>query len=93
MWKKTGPKTFAATFLTIEYQVNPPNTTLYQFDKVQFTGVLKDPGDEIELTALLTVFNPDGSQKGEQISFPGPAHGVRIPLDVLPNTTHSLRLP
>ena len=38
VWKKTGAKTFAVTFLTIEYQVTPPTPPLNQFDKVQFTG-------------------------------------------------------
>jgi hypothetical protein len=94
VWQKTGWNTFAATFLTIEYQANPaaaPNTTLFQFDKVQFTGVLKDSGDEIELTALVTIFNPDGSQKGD--SFSDTANGIRIPLEVLPSTAHSLPIP
>jgi len=67
------------------------NPTLYQFDKVQFSGVLNESGDQIELTALITNFNPDGTQKGD--SFSDTANGVRIALEVLPNTTHSLRLP
>jgi hypothetical protein len=91
VWQKTGAKTFAATFLAIEYQVNPHNTTLFEFDKVQFTGVLNESGDEMKITALVTLFNADGSQKGD--SFPDTANGVRIPLEVLPSTTHSLRIP
>jgi hypothetical protein len=91
VWQKTGAKTFAATFVAIEYQVNPHNATLYEFDKVQFTGVLNESGDEMKLTALVTLFNPDGSQKGD--SFPDTANGIRIPLEVLPSTTHSLRIP
>jgi hypothetical protein len=59
---------------------------------VQFTGVLNESGDQMELTAVITIFYPDGSQK-DFIRVPGDAHGVRIPLEVLPNTTHSLRLP
>jgi hypothetical protein len=92
VWQKIGAKTFAVTFLTIEYQVTPPTAPVYQFDKVQFTGVLNQSGDQMELTAVITIFNPDGSQK-DFIQVPGHAHGVRIPLEVLPNTTHSLSLP
>jgi hypothetical protein len=39
VWQKTGWKTFAVTFLTMEYDANPP-FTLFLFDKIQFTGVL-----------------------------------------------------
>ncbi|HYZ75309.1 MAG TPA: hypothetical protein VE641_19680 [Chthoniobacterales bacterium] len=91
VWSKTGGKTFAATFLTIEYQVTPPTAPVFQFDKVQFTGVLDDSGDEMKLTALVTFFNPDGSQKGDSIS--DTANGVRVPLEVLPNTSHTLPIP
>jgi hypothetical protein len=37
VWQKTGARTFAATFLTIEYQGNPqlsPTVSIFQFDKV-----------------------------------------------------------
>jgi hypothetical protein len=91
VWQKTGAKTFAATFVAIEYQVNPHDSTLYELDKVQFTGALNESGDEMKLTALVTLFNPDGSQKGD--SFPDTANGIRIPLELLPSTTHSLRIP
>jgi hypothetical protein len=38
VWQKTGWNTFAVTLLTIEYEVDPPNATLFQFDKTQFVG-------------------------------------------------------
>jgi hypothetical protein len=41
VWQKTGWKTFAVTLLTIEYQVDPPNATFFQFDKVQFRKCCK----------------------------------------------------
>jgi hypothetical protein len=64
VWQKTGGNTFAATFLTIEYQVqaNPLSAPLNQFDKVQFTGVLNESGDRMELTALVTLFDANGNQ-------------------------------
>lgn len=91
VWRKTGPKTFAVTFVALEYQVNPPNGSIFQIDKSQLTGVLINSGNEMRLTALTTVFNPDGTQKGN--SFPDTANGVRIPLEILPNTSHSLPIP
>jgi hypothetical protein len=95
VWQKTGAKRFAATFLALEYQAatttNPPSAPLFQIDKVQLTGVLNESGDQMQLTALTTVFNPDGSQKGN--SFPDTANGIRIPLEILPNTSHSLPIP
>ena len=90
VWQKTGWKTFAATFITMEYDANPP-FALFEFDKIQFTGVLNKSGDQIELTALVTLFNANGTQKGD--SFPDKANGIRIPLEVLPNTAHSLPIP
>ena len=95
VWQKISWKTFAVTFLTIEYQVqtNPLDAPLYQFDKVQFTGVLNESGDETEITAaVITTFNPDGSLK-ESIAVPSKTHGVRIPLEVLPNTSQGLPIP
>jgi hypothetical protein len=90
VWQKTGWRTFAATFITLEYDANPP-FALFQFDKVQFTGILNKSGDQIALTALVTLFNPDGTQKGD--SFPDAANGIRLPLEILPSTAHSLPIP
>jgi hypothetical protein len=93
VWQKTGWNTFAVTLLTIEYQVDPPNATLFQFDKVQYVGFLTDSGDRMEVTAAaLANFNPDGSLKAF-ISIPTKAHGVRIPLEILPFTSRSLSIP
>jgi hypothetical protein len=97
VWQKTGWNTFAVTFLTMEYQVDTSTGTLsaplYQFDKAQYTAILTDSGDKMEVTAaVVTFFNPDGSLK-ESITVPVKTHGVRIPLEVLPNTSHSLPIP
>jgi len=97
VWQKTGGKTFAATFLTIEYQVDTSNNSLsaplFQFDKVQFTGVLSESGDRMELTAAISFYDSSGNQIGDTIQVPTKAHGVRIPLEVLPNTSHTLPIP
>jgi hypothetical protein len=93
VWGKTGAKTFAATFLTIEYQVTPPTAPLFQFDKVQFTGFLYESGDRMELTAAISFYDSSGNQIGDTIQVPTKAHGVRIPLEVLPNTSHTLPIP
>jgi hypothetical protein len=94
VWRKTGAKTFAVTFLTIEYQVTPPTAPVYQFDKVQFTGFLNESGDRVEITeAVITNFNAKGELIGEPIKIPSKAHGVRIPLEVLPFTALSLPIP
>jgi hypothetical protein len=93
VWQKTGWNTFAVTFLTIEYEVDPPNATLFQFDKVQFVGFLKDSGNRMEVTAAaITNFNPDGSLKAF-MPITSKAHGVRVPLEILPFTSQSLSLP
>jgi hypothetical protein len=95
VWQKTGWKTFAATLLTMEYQVqvNPLSAPLFQFDKVQFTGVLNESGDRIELTAAISFYDSSGNQIGDTIQVPTKAHGVRIPLEILPNTSHTLPIP
>jgi hypothetical protein len=97
VWHKTGRNTFAATFLTMEYQVDSSNNSLsaplFEFDKVQFTGVLSDSGNQIELTALVTFFDANGNQLPPQEGIRDKANGVRIPLEVLPNTSHSLPIP
>jgi hypothetical protein len=98
VWQKTGWNTFAVTFLTMEYQVdastNPPSAPLFQFDKVQFTGRLNETGDLMEITAaVITNFDPKGELIGEPNQFSTKVHGVRIPLEVLPNTSRSLPIP
>jgi hypothetical protein len=94
VWQKTGWKTFAVTFLTIEYQVDPPNATFYQFDKVQFTGFLNESGDRMEITeAVITNFNSKGQLIGEPNKISSKAHGVRIPLEVLPKSSDTLPIP
>jgi hypothetical protein len=92
VWQKTGGKTFAATFITMEYDANPP-FALFEFDKIQFTGVLSEAGNQMELTALVTLFDPNGNQLPPLEGIRDKANGVRIPLEVLPNTSHSLPIP
>jgi hypothetical protein len=92
VWQKTGWKTFAVTVLTMEYDANPP-FGLFQFDKVQFTAVLNASGDRIDLpNPVITNYYPNGKLKAGPNVFPE-AHGVRIPLEVLPFTSHSLPIP
>jgi hypothetical protein len=91
VWQKTGWKTFAATFLTIEYQ--SPGQALNQFDKVQFTGVLNESGDRIELTALVTFFDANGNQLPPKEGIHDRASGIRIPLQILPHTSDTLPVP
>jgi hypothetical protein len=92
VWQKTGGNTFAATFITLEYDANPP-FALFEFDKIQFTGVLSESGNQMELTALVTLFDPNGNQLPPLEGIRDKANGVRIPLEVLPNTSHSLPIP
>ena len=60
---------------------------------MQFTGVLSDSGNQIELTALVTFFDANGNQLPPQEGIRDKANGVRIPLEVLPNTSHTLPIP
>jgi hypothetical protein len=57
VWQKTGWNTFAGTLLDIEYHnifnpaLNiPPDVTLFQFTKEQFTGRLTESGDQMVLS-------------------------------------------
>ena len=93
VWQKTGWNTFAVTLLTIEYQVDSLNATLFQCDKTQFVRFLYEAGNRMEITAAaITKFNPDGSLKA-LIPITSKAHGVRVPLEILPFTSQSLTLP
>jgi hypothetical protein len=94
VWEKTGWNTFAVTLLTIESQVDPPDTTLYQFDKIQFVGFLYDSGNRMETTAAtITNFDIDGHIRGEPTIVTTKAHGVRVPLEILPFTSTTLTIP
>ncbi len=97
VWQKTGWNTFAGMVLDIEYHnafnpaLNlPPNVSVFQFAKFQFTGRLSQSGDAMTFNALLTRYNPQG-EKTSDMSFNGT--GTRIPLEILPNTSDTLPLP
>jgi len=99
VWQKTGWNTFAGTLLDIEYHnafnpaLNlPPDVLLFQFTKEQFTGRLTESGDQMVLSEIrLTHFDADGKRINGIQSFP--ANGVRIPLEILPNSAQTLPVP
>ncbi len=98
VWQKTGWNTFAGTLLDIEYHnslpaANPqPDVALFQFTKEQITGRLTESGYQMVLSEVrLTHFDSDGKQIDGTQSFP--ANGARIPLEVLPKTSHTLPIP
>ena len=100
VWQKTGWNTFAATLLAMQFHVrtNPPDAPLFRFDKVQYSGRLSETGDQMEISAFLTFFdvdgnqlNPDGTPGTDGIPFK--ANATRIPLEVSPNSVHSLPIP
>jgi hypothetical protein len=94
VWQKTGGNTFAATGLDMEYHndttTDPPSTPIFQFAKEQFTGRLTDSGDGITISARVGRFGLNGI---EMSHFEFNATGVRIRLEVLPNTSQSLPIP
>jgi hypothetical protein len=47
----------------------------------------------MELSAVLTFFDSDGNQLPLTDGLQFKANGVRIPLELLPNTSHSLPIP
>jgi hypothetical protein len=105
VWQKTGWNTFAGTLVTIEYHnaFNPatdtnPSVLLLQFTKEQFIGRLTESGDQMVLSEVrLTHFGLDGKEITDNKGIPRvqvfPANGVRIPLEILPDTTHTLPIP
>ena len=95
VWQKTGGNTFAATGLDMEYHNDTtpdadPITPIFQFAKEQFTGRLTDSGDGITISAFVTRFDSNGIKTSD---FTFNATGVRIRLEVLPNTSQSLPIP
>lgn len=99
VWQKTGWNTFAGTLLDIEYHnafnpaLNlPPDVLLFQFTKEQFTGRLTESGDQMVLSEIRLIhFDADGKPINRIQSFP--ANGVRIPLEILPNSAQTLPVP
>ena len=97
VWQKTGWNTFSGMILDMEYHNGfnpalslPPDLSVFQFGKLQFTGRLSPSGDAMTFNALLTRYNPQG-EKTSDMSFNGT--GTRIPLEILPNTSDTLPLP
>jgi len=96
VWQKTGWNTFAGTLLDIEYHnsvipPNPPDVALFQFTKQQIIGRLTEFGDQMVLQVQLTHFNSNGQQIDDTQSFP--ANGVRVPLEILPQSENTLPIP
>jgi hypothetical protein len=93
VWQKTGWKTFAVSVLTMEYDGNQP-FALFQFDKVQYTAILSESGDRLVIPEpVITNYDPKGVRTFGPFKVPTGAHGVRIPLEILPFTSQSLTLP
>jgi hypothetical protein len=93
VWQKIGWKTFAVTVLTMEYDANPP-FALFQFDKTQFTGVLSESGDRMDIPyPVFTSYYPNGQVKAGPVNVSPGGHAVRIALEILPFTSGSLSLP
>jgi hypothetical protein len=97
VWQKTGGSTFAATLLVMQYHIstNPASfgSPLFRFDKLQYSGRLTDSGDGMTLNGLLTFFDADGNQLPPTDGIPFNDNGVRVPLEVLPHTAHTLPVP
>jgi hypothetical protein len=93
VWQKTGWKTFAVSVLTMEYDGNPP-FALFQFDKVQYTAILSESGDRLVIPEpVISNYDPNGVRTFGPLKVPTGAHGVRIPLEILPFTSKTLSLP
>jgi hypothetical protein len=82
-WQRTGRKTFAATFMTIEYHVvsTPPSAPIFQFGQVQYKGRLTD-SNHMVLDVVITHFDSEGKKKEDSTNpfNKFKATGVRIPL-------------
>jgi hypothetical protein len=98
VWQKTGWNTFAAMALNMQYYNSfnpalnlPPNVSVFQFAKIQFTGRLSQSGDALTFNGRITHYDPQGKKKGDPEPFNGA--GTRNPLEILPNTSDALPLP
>ena len=98
VWQKTGWNTFAGMFLDMEYHNAfnpalslPPDLSVFQFGKLQFTGRLSPSGDAMTFNALLKRYNPQGENTFDTVF--SNATGTRIPLEILPKTSDTLPIP
>ena len=74
-WAKTGPRTYATTFLHIWYR---PDNSVIGILKVHQTITLDETGMEFDGTGAFAVTDPDGN-----VIFSGQAmsHGMRITVE------------
>jgi hypothetical protein len=76
LWKRTGDRTFIATFLDIEYN-RDAETSLYGTVKVEFGITLYPSGDQYDAT----IFAQETLANGQVINYgPIPAQGTRLQL-------------
>jgi hypothetical protein len=78
VWKKTGAKTFTATFVSLLYN---RDNSLFGYVKVRLNAVLSQFGDQYDGAAIDTITDPNGN-----VLFSGQApmnHGVRIVVEPL----------
>jgi hypothetical protein len=75
VWKKTGGRTFTATFVSLEYN---RDNSLYAIFKVQANFRLYASGNQYDANYVASETKPDGKVT---LFPPGTSHGVRIPLE------------
>jgi hypothetical protein len=95
VWQKTGWKTFAATLVAIQAENDAEHfiAKFFRFDKLQFTGKLSESGDQMDLTLLITFYDVDGNRIEPKNGFEVNFKGVRVPLEILPNSSDRLPVP
>jgi hypothetical protein len=95
VWQRTGWNTFSATLVAIESAIDASigASTLFRFDKLQYSGRLSESGDQIDLTLHITFFDGDGKQIEPTEGFTANLKGVRVPLEILPHTANKLPVP
>ena len=94
VWQKTGWKTFAATLIAIQSGVDAEHfiNVFFRFDKLQYTGKLTESGDQMDLTLVESNYDENGHQIRPP-DFPINLKGVRVPLEILPQTGTTLPVP
>jgi len=92
--QKTGWKTFVATLVAIESEVDAKDfiNKFFRFDKLQYTGKLTESGDQMNLTLVGSNYDENGSQI-QAPDAPINLKGVCVPLEILPQTGTTLPVP